>query len=300
MLVKDEFEKYMDEIDQEFIFGDLHIYQRPMQAFMRLVEKVDKTGRFRMRSIESVAKDDFSNDALCAQVHRWYEDRYGDRIKKHLGPGSYVILIRNEPWEVVLPLCFGRVSFTIDDNLKKQERKVRVESGEIIPEVNILWHFKSMPQGMASSLTYDERNSIFLDYIFGIDAVQSLKNNTATDFLKLASNDYDLAVYNIFQKQPDYNNSKWSSLQLVEKVMKSKLKQFGVPLKRTHDLKFLAKLLSDQGVTVSESLIERVHCMAGVRYGETKVTKHEAVDAVKCALVIYKQVYETMSFDFNY
>lgn len=298
MLTKAMFLKYMDEIDQELIKSDLKLHQRPMHAFTRLTEKVDKGGVYKILSREKISREDFSNNALSAQVHWWYEERYGDRIKIHPGPGSYVIVIRGEPWEVVFPLCFGQNSFTIDEDLTRSKRQADVGGGKLIPEVNILSHITSMTQYLASSLTYEEKSAILHDYMFGLNTVQSLKDSYSQPFMELAANDYDLAVFNIFQKYPDYNNSKWSSLQFSEKVMKSKLRQLGASIKRTHDLMSLAKALSDYDVYVSGSLIERVQCSPGVRYGETKVTKHEAVDAVKCSLAIYQQVFNASSFQF--
>ncbi|ENQ8704920.1 HEPN domain-containing protein [Vibrio harveyi] len=298
MITKAMFLKYMDEIDQELLRGDLKLHQRPMHAFTCLTEKVDKSGTYKMNSGENIDREDFSNDALCAQVHWWYEERYGDRIKIHPGPGSYVIVIRGEPWEVVFPLCFGQNNFTIDADLARVKRKIDVGGGRMIPEINILSHVTSMTQYLASSLSYEEKSAILHDYMFGLNAVQSLKDSYYKPFMELAANDYDLSVFNIFQKYPDYNNSKWSSLQFSEKVMKSKLCQLGATIKRTHDLKSLAKTLSEYDVNISDSLIERVQCSPSVRYGETKVTKHEAIEAIKCSLAIYQQVFNASSYEF--
>jgi HEPN domain-containing protein len=280
----------MEEIDAELSEQDCPYHQRPSHAFTKLANRVDEHGEFVMLTGEEVSENDFSNDALYEQVNRWYKNRYGERIKIHPGPGSCILIIKNEPWEVVLPLCYGLINFTVDTNLNNVKRWCTV-NGQEIPEVNILCHVKDMTHEIASNLSDVERADLLKDFLFGLTTVQSLKDHANAAYIEQAKSDYDAAIYNIFSKNPDYNNSKWASLQFAEKTMKSKLEASGGSFNRTHNLYDLAERLENVGIGIPRTLIDNIQCSAGVRYGEVSVSRMEAVTAVRNALVIYFKVY---------
>ena len=161
MLTKDVFLKLIEEIDREISDSDLLFHQRPLHAFTKLTEKVDPTGTFIMAAPEQkIADNDFSNDALCAQVHKWYEERYGDSIKIHPGPGSYVLVIRNEPWKVVFPLCYGQNQFVVDTDFYEDAINKARDFSSGVSKVNVLWHINHMTYEVASSLS-DSENRLF-------------------------------------------------------------------------------------------------------------------------------------------
>jgi HEPN domain-containing protein len=298
VLNREQFVALLEEIDKSLSESEVLFQQRPLHAFNRLAKKLDPEGRFFMRLEEHIPDDDFSNDALCMQVHRWYEKRYGDRIKIHMGPGSYLITIKGEPWEVELPSVYGQVSFTIDRNLSNDNRYKVNDSGRQIPEINILCHVKDMTQEIASNLSDAEREEILKDYMFGLNAVQFLRDMHKVEYMKQANNDYDTAVNNVFYKYPDYNNSKWASLQFAEKSMKAKLTQKGVSFKRSHNLSGLAKSLSTVGINIPAAVIDKIQCSAGVRYGEENITREDAIGAIKSSLSLFSMIFEASSFAF--
>lgn len=252
-----------------------------------------------MRSDNEVSKDDFTNDALYAQVHRWYEKRYGDRIKIHLGPGSYILMIKNEPWEVVYPLCFGKNNFTINSDLSKKNRSYITASGEAIPSVNILCHVNGMTFDVANSLSDYEKQIILSEYMFGLNAVQSLRSLSGAPFMEQASNDYDISVSNIFHKYPDYNNSKWASLQFAEKTIKSQLQINNISFKYNHNLAELAESLKALDLNVPEQIINNIQCKAAVRYGEEKVVRNQAILAVQSALALFANVFRASAYSYE-
>jgi HEPN domain-containing protein len=289
----------MEEIDREIGDSDLLFHQRPMHAFCKLTAKIDPKGVFPFTGSEAVSADDFSHHAICSQVHRWYEERYGDRIKIHMGPGSYVLMIRNEPWKVEFPLCYGRNNFTIDSDLSKNKRFIIANDGQKIPSVNILSHVENMTYRIAQSLSDMERESILKDYIFALNSVQHLRSLKDTPYMEQAMNDYDMAINNIFYKYPDYNNAKWSALQFAEKSLKSKLLQSNITFKRNHNLSSLAENVVKLGIKIPTQVIENIQCTAGVRYGETKVNKQEAILAIKSALTMYSELFHATAFELS-
>ncbi len=225
MIPQDKFLKLIIDIDQDLSESGMSIHARPFEAFYRVLNEVSPGSK--------VIPSDFGGpenprQELNKLVNSWYEKRYGDRVKYHLGPGNYVIEIAGELWEVVYPACFGTINFTIDADLAKTERFATIEGEREIPEVNILWHVKNLTNNIASNLSIDEKRRIYDDYMFGLNAVQSLRDLNHELLMKQAKHDYDTAIDYLFKKLPDYNNSKWSSLQFAEKTMKSKLGQLDV------------------------------------------------------------------------
>lgn len=299
MLNKEKFERLLEAIDSEFGETDIKFHQRPSHAFSKLTQKVDPKGTFDMGSDSEVSKDDFTNDALYTQVHRWYKKRYGDRIKIHLGPGSYILMIKNEPWEVVYPLCFGKNNFTINSDLSKKNRSYITASGEAIPSVNILCHVNGMTFDVANSLSDYEKQIILSEYMFGLNAVQSLRSLSGEPFMEQAANDYDISVSNIFHKYPDYNNSKWASLQFAEKTIKSQLQINNISFKYNHNLAELAESLKALDLNVPEQIINNIQCKAAVRYGEEKVGRNQAILAVQSALALFANVFRASAYSYE-
>lgn len=287
----------MEEIDSELSKEDCPFHLRPLSGFSKLADRVDKHGRFIMLPDTQVSEDNYSNDALSSQVHRWYKYRYGDRIKIHPGPGSGILLIKNEPWEVIYPLLLGQASFTVDSDIRRQDRSALDNEGKKIPEVNILWHVVDITPEIVSSLSNEEKLALLQDYMFGLNAIQSLRRCKNAPYMDQAKNDYDAAVHNIFNKYPNYNNSKWASLQFAEKTMKSKLQLSCVEFKRSHNLSGLAQKLGDIGIKIDDFIIQNIQCTADVRYGEISVTRIEAVKAVRSALVLFTTIFPAPSFD---
>jgi len=299
LLTRESFLRLIEKIDHELGESSLSFHQRPLHAFYKLANMLDSAAQYDMFPRDEIADDNYSNSALCAQVHRWYKSRYGDRIKIHPGPGSYILIIKNEPWEVVYPLCYGRNEFTIDSNLQRKDRYVITSSGVKIPSVNILSHVKNMTYAVASSLSDGERKELLEEYMFGLNAVQSLRSIESVPYMDQAMNDYDVSISNIFHKYPNYNNSKWSSLQFAEKTMKAKLKVAEIEFPKDHKLSVLSRKLTDLGIDIPDQMISAIQCPAGVRYGEVAVTGREAILAVQSALALFVKVFEASAYEYH-
>jgi hypothetical protein len=87
--------------------------------------------------------------------------------------------------------------------------------------------------------------------------------------------------------RPSYGQSKWDSLQAVEKLIKSCILEKGKVHKNTHHLADLFALAEGLGVPKTDpSLIALVQCPPSVRYDAATVTKIEAFSAHGAALKI--------------
>lgn len=290
-LNKESLEKLLIRIDEGFSDTDIGFHQRPIHAFGNLAQLIDPDAEYALKLDDQIRIDDYSDGALFTQVHRWYEKRYGDRLKIHMGPGSYILMIKNEPWEVVYPLCLGRSNFTINNDLNTSDTSHVVISGQPVPEVNILCHVENMTTEVAKSLSRDEQKYLLSEYMFGLEGVQMLRNLGGSPFMLQAANDYDVSVSNIFHKYPDNNNSKWAALQFTEKSMKSKLAMSNVEFERNHNLTSLAESLIHLGINIPTHTIDRIQCSPGVRYGEVRVSRKEAIEAVQAAMDLFSTIY---------
>ncbi|MCF6189459.1 MAG: hypothetical protein L3J51_03185 [Cocleimonas sp.] len=302
MITRNKFIKLISKIDNQLNTDDVQIFQRPIQAFSEITTQIDKTQKvkFFLTSKESIDENDFSADSIYAQVNKWYENRYGNLIRKHLGPGNHILMIKGEAWKVRLPLCFGRNQFIIGDSISEQKKRIKIPDGSEIHRNNILTHIEHITDEIVRSLSDNEKEIILEEYMFGLNAIQSLRNIENQPYMEQAKNDYDVAVENIFSKFPNYNNSKWASLQFTEKTIKSKLKSNDIGFERNHDLITLSSRLSCLDITIPKNILKSIQCSAGVRYGEQNVKKIDALLAIRCSLDVYTRVFKDFqAFDIN-
>lgn len=194
-------------------------------------------------------------------VIQWYEAMYGERLKG-IGPIiSSTVLIRHTPYKVIFPmLVYGVVSvepLTFLENITNLRLKtLRSEEASALANLIIeLWKC-----------------------IFRIDRIN----------YSLWYGDLTVSVAMIMQNKPHYGISKWSALQMSEKVIKSYIESKGgdVPKGgRGHDLSMLLTIASKYGLNKPpEELISKIQCPAGVRYNEGNVSMSEAIDAQHAAI----------------
>lgn len=225
---------------------------------------------------------------LYAHIHRWYDQRYGDRLKTEVGPGNIALEIRGEAWKARLPLVYGAVEIVADRQLSTEPNPagIRAGRGDTTPTLNVLDTIESLPQALATSLTDEELGGLFHDFLFDFDVLQELHSRTSNDaLLQAAFTDLDVAVEKLVGNKPDYGQSRWSSLQFTEKALKSALQRANVQFSRTHALSKLAILGRDHGVfSVDDDLLANIQCTAGIRYGGHPATLDQALTAHRASI----------------
>lgn len=105
-----------------------------------------------------------------------------------------------------------------------------------------------------------------------------------------AESDWIAAVMHLTAPQPNFGQSRWSSLQMCEKFMKGMIKIVsGTDAKWVHNLSELynALALSIPGLNLSH-LLPDIQCTAAVRYGEATSTREQAYSAHKCSLLLVR------------
>jgi hypothetical protein len=114
-------------------------------------------------------------------------------------------------------------------------------------------------------------------------------------YVSEALSDIHASIRHIFTVPPHYGQSKWSSAQAAEKLLKSFLKLKNISFPFTHDIEGLVTLAVLGGMKPIESeIVERLKTRAAVRYGEESVAMADAVNAYYASLTVGRYVSETL------
>lgn len=270
------FLQVMNEVDDKLRNEGTPIHSRSFGAIQIICQSRELQQKLGFNPEYSAVRNYIFN-WVSPLAKAWYQERYGDRTTSHMGPGSYPIFLKHEPWEMNLPLLLGSFSFTVNSNLDDK--------------CNILRFVKGMTSIVANNIGSDEKEYLLKEFLFAMNAVESLRRCSGSAYMNAARSDYDTAVDRLFSRHPNYCLSKWSSLQLVEKSIKSVLVQkgsFNKKKDRTYDLHTLARRLkNDLGIDLPRKILNDIQCSPGVRYEEEQVSLIEAASAARQALYLF-------------
>jgi hypothetical protein len=283
---KTEFEKMMQEIDDELRQTEIPIHARPIQSWTKVAERLKTRIELSPRSSIEI-EGRYDSLTLAFHINLWYEARYGDRLKIHFGPGSVVLLIKGDPWRMILPGIYGAAQIVCEPDIEKYRNSPRMSVGKKPLIFNVLNCIADFPVDLAYQLTAKEREDILLFFITSFKTLQKLQNISNKPYVKESLADLEAAVSCLVSHPAQYGLSKWSSLQFIEKLMKSfiKLKNAAVP--HHHKLAQIAQDAKALGLgQLNIDLLSYVQCNAGVRYGEVLVDLKEAIRAHHASIIL--------------
>ncbi len=261
----DDFNLLLTSIDDELKNEEYQIFQRPMEACLRIHERYDlilgsmfvKTRDFD----ESVFRD-----SLSTEINYWYRNRYGEKLK--FDPTwKLAVLIRGDVFRVRLPLVFG------------------------MPILNLFDLIDDLTESFSKEL-----DKIEVEHIQKLFQIAQKNRNELTTLIELPliseiKGDLDAAVSHLFTTPPQMGLSKWASLQVTEKVIKSYISQKGSTFQFTHNLQNLVNQAEALGLPqIPKTLIDLIQCPAGVRYGNPIVSLEDAVNAHHASINISLRV----------
>jgi hypothetical protein len=285
-----DFEKLMEHTDQELKDQGVPIPSRPLHAFSEVSRRLNIAIVISPEAAPAIPRR-YDRFTLAAHINRWYQARYGDSLKVHLGPGSVAVMIRGDPWKMVIPRIYGSVICICDPDLDKYRNSPRIAAGPQPPEYNVLLCIEKFPAGLTGILTDMERQEILQFFMKAHEALQSLERICSKPYVNEAIADLNSAVTFILQRPPQYGQSKWSSLQLVEKLLKSFLKMNKASIPKHHELRRILKSAQNYGLVAPDAaLLASIQCPAGVRYGEVPVKREEAISAHHASLDVVNQL----------
>jgi len=284
-----EFETVMIEIDASLRTKGVSIPARDMHAGLVY------SRRFKLEfpmatSGMTGTPGNFADRNVEAHIRDWYARRYGGRLKSSQGPGYVVILIREDPWRLRLPLVFGKVAYVAERDLSKHSKDHPLGESGKLPVVNVLGIIEELPQSLASQLSDSECRQILHSFSVLLNCMSHIEDLRDTRYLSEVRADINAAITHLMAIPPHHGQSKWASSQAAEKLVKSFLKVRGIPFRKSHDLSELASVSKGAGLLLSAPLLASVATPAGVRYGELAVSLKSALDSHHSSLLIGRQV----------
>lgn len=206
--------------------------------------------------------------------------------------GSYVLLIKNKPYEVMLPEVDGVVNYAVDTDLEMKERWYTV-NGKKIPELNILWFVKGMTPEISSNLDTKEQILILKDYYSGLKAVKAIIKDHG-DNMEEGKKDYDSAVNNILSGDPDFSSSRMASIRLAEKIIKLKLQSEGAEFKGYKRFADCAEKLDCGDIDGAKQIISQIEHSLKEVDSDIPATCEEAVNLLKISLQLYLKLFHPL------
>lgn len=195
-------------------------------------------------------------------IDAYFERKYGQRNLVDLAIGRMLVRIGHEAWVVRFPLCYGRV---------------RLDLARMI---------ENAPRGIVGQLTKPERAQLegLIPRAFAaFDALKRIDPVMRVDW----SNAVDQAV----DPRGNFGLSKWSSQQVVEKMLSAFVRAHGgtMPskLQHPHDLAPIFKAAEAVGLRpADQELVNAVQCRATIRYPSNKVKLQEAIIANQASVFL--------------
>ena len=207
-----------------------------------------------------------------------------------LKPDSYILIIKDKPYEVALKEKEGLINQAIDIDLEIKERWYTINDRRI-PEVNILWQVKGITQETASGLDTKEQILLLKDYLHGEKTLGSIKNHEDTSVVN-AKNDYDTAVSCIFADQPDYASSCEASVRFACQIIRAKLRRAGKNFEEYETLTELTGKLDDAEFEDIEGIIPWIQKKPEEGDVDFKITLEDAVNAVRSSVALFAKLFD--------
>jgi hypothetical protein len=97
-----EFIVLMEQIDAELRQAGVEIAARPLRTMAIVSERLNIA--LRLTEPDAVpTSGSYRGDDLSIRIHHWFNERYGDRLKRRWGPGETFIVVRGDAYRVHLP-----------------------------------------------------------------------------------------------------------------------------------------------------------------------------------------------------
>jgi hypothetical protein len=278
-----QFESLMNEIEQELKDEDIPIPARPMRAMGVAARKLKIT--IPVLPWEGYNLSVFTNENMSAHIENWYQHKYGNLLKIDFSPASYIVEIKDDPYELKLPRIMGKARIIADRDLMKEYTKISSDPNDL-PCCNILKCIIGISPVIAYQLTDEEIVLLMSEFMQNHISINVLENNINTyEYFPEGFFDYKEATRLIIDQKANYGLSKWESLQFIEKLLKGVLKKNSIPFGYTHRIDELNEIAKVKlGIPVDNNIINSIICTPDVRYNKMLVNKTDAINAHKNTL----------------
>jgi hypothetical protein len=251
------------------------------------------------------------------RIMDWFGRMYGERLAIDWDFGRSVVLVKGEICKIRGMLFFGSMPIICSPGLTGIKLQQETPHGPIkVYNLAEDDQVRGLTSDMAKRLSPDECAAIvraygrmFLAFSRMQFALGKRYRGTDAPFIQEAIHDLLISTDSLLAAPPNYGGSKWASLQAVEKLIKSCIREKKVTPKKSHDLAGLCATAVAVGVpTVAPALIATIQCDPSVRYDSALVSKLEAVEAHYAALticsdlapVVKRTTAQSDSFDYQF
>lgn len=224
----------------------------------------------------------FSPGDLLARVHDWYEETYGEKTKIDFSPGSVVVSLHGNLWEMKMPKVWGSFQMFISPDLSNKGGRIATRDSPPVQH-NVLCSVQGMTQAYAKRLSKDDMLLLAKKFIAGFDAVVCLDDLKGHNLFNEARGDYRHSVDALLTGH-ELSKARWDTAQCAEKVLKGLLARDGHAYPtfgaQGHDIKHLGGLAEEKlGIDLPTTDLAMVYCSPAVRYGQEKSTIEQALVA---------------------
>lgn len=272
-----EFHTIIEKVNTSLAKRNVELIARPIHAlgeFSKLF-KIDVP----ITPLTEVAiPNKYYGDSLSNHIYKWYEDRYGDRLKTDFRLGESIVLIRDEPWKIFLPLVYGNYIVVAESNTDLFPTDQILVNQQLY--LNVFNYIEKIPKSLINTLNTNEKIDLMQQFQFIMNVIYLLDFLRRKKYIPEAIANLQTAVNGIFTRPMQLGHSKWSSLLFVEKVIKCYLQLNNITFPNIHELEKLINLdKSNQLTLINFDDISIIQCRASVNYGEIRVNINDAVSA---------------------
>lgn len=232
---------------------------------------------------------------LSDKIHGWYDQTYAERMAVNMSPGSAIVEIGGDLFEVCLPRIYGSFRALLS---RKFLDLPKIGRNEPIG-INLVQQVVGLTEPRAMRVSDAELQELGQRFFAGLIGYTVLESNGAQAMIAMVRGDAETAVAKLLDRGERWAESKWASLQATEKLIKVALTLEGTKFPRSHNLNEIAALLQCSAKADVLQKCPIVQCSPAARYGEEAVTRTDAVEALNAFFDIAGGLHRKGPLSFN-
>ena len=256
---------------------------------------------------ESAREPGYAGEPLVAKAYRWYGQVYGVKVSGRnavadmWSSGFFPAMLGNEAvWKVRIPIrTMGWPHVVCDaEDFKGSEGDSYVRHDA--ETVNVLRLVENLPLKLIDYMSEAEQTDLTAVCAIALCAMRWLlaaskilaaaKTVAEKDraLLQHTRQDYVSSTANLLSY--NYAQSRWSSSQAIEKMIKGLLTVAGKEYPKAHDLSRLGKIMEQEiGVAPRKDCLKIGMCSTDARYDDTRTTLDDCLQANHAVLRLAEQ-----------
>lgn len=288
-----EFEELMASIDAEMAKEQVPIPGRALGAARLLAMRTGLDVLYPLPK-RLPAPEVYDGIDLAIRTRQWFNERYGEKLKIDFSLGRVAVNVRGDAWFLKIPFLAGSFYLTADPGRRLPKRTISLASSE--PDtINILECVEKLPDALARDLSEEEKAVLVTVFRTAAEAFSQVADRFRHQYVAEVRTDLASAADHLVSQYGHTGQSKWSSLQAVEKMFKAYIRHKNGTIKQTHNLTQLAADAGALGLPpVPPALIAAVQTQASARYGDLAVSLEDAVAANHAAIEICGMIAASM------